>query len=40
MDANVVLLVCDAAAKYITGQVIPVGGGLSFGRYGIPVSYE
>ena len=36
--ANAVLLVCDSAAEYITGQVIAVDGGLSSGRYGIPVS--
>ena len=38
--ANVVLLVSDPAAEYMTGQVIPVDGGLSSGRYGIPVSDE
>ena len=38
--ANVVLLVCDPAAEYITGQVIPVDGGLSSGRYGISFSDE
>jgi NAD(P)-dependent dehydrogenase (short-subunit alcohol dehydrogenase family) len=38
--ANAVLLVCDSAAEYITGQVIAVDGGLSSGRYGIPVSDE
>jgi 3-oxoacyl-[acyl-carrier protein] reductase len=38
--ANVVLLVSDPAADYMTGQVIPVDGGLSSGRYGIPVSDE
>ena len=38
--ANVVLLVTDPAAEYITGQVIPVDGGLSSGRYGIPESDE
>ena len=36
--ANVVLLVCDPAAEYLTGQVIPVDGGMSSGRYGIPAS--
>lgn len=36
--ANVVLLVSDPAAEYMTGQVIPVDGGLSAGRYGIPTS--
>ena len=38
--ANVVLLVSDPAAEYMTGQVIPVDGGLSAGRYGIPVAGE
>jgi 3-oxoacyl-[acyl-carrier protein] reductase len=38
--ANIVLLVSDPAAEYMTGQVIPVDGGLSSGRYGIPVSDE
>ena len=38
--ANVVLLASDPAAEYMTGQVIPVDGGLSSGRYGIPVSDE
>ena len=38
--ANLVLLVSDPAAGYMTGQVIPVDGGLSSGRYGIPVSDE
>ncbi|UCE53011.1 MAG: SDR family oxidoreductase [Desulfobacterales bacterium] len=38
--ANVVLLVSDPKAEYMTGQVIPVDGGLSSGRYGIPVSGE
>jgi len=38
--ANLVLLVSDPAAEYMTGQVIPVDGGLSSGRYGIPVSDE
>ena len=36
--ANAVLLVSDPAAEYMTGQVIPVDGGLSAGRYGIPSS--
>jgi len=36
--ANVVLLVSDPTADYMTGQVIPVDGGLSAGRYGIPTS--
>lgn len=36
--AQAVLLVCDPAADYITGQVIPVDGGLSSGRFGIPTS--
>jgi len=38
--ANVVLLVSEPAAEYMTGQVIPVDGGLSSGRYGIPVADE
>jgi NAD(P)-dependent dehydrogenase (short-subunit alcohol dehydrogenase family) len=38
--ANVVLLVSEPAAEYMTGQVIPVDGGLSAGRYGIPVADE
>lgn len=38
--AKVVLLVSDPGAEYMTGQVIPVDGGLSSGRYGIPVSGE
>jgi 3-oxoacyl-[acyl-carrier protein] reductase len=38
--AGVVLLVSDPGAEYMTGQVIPVDGGLSSGRYGIPASDE
>ncbi|MBW2412028.1 MAG: SDR family oxidoreductase [Deltaproteobacteria bacterium] len=38
--ANVVLLASDPAVEYITGQVIAVDGGLSSGRYGIPVADE
>lgn len=38
--ASIVLLVSDPAAEYMTGQVIPVDGGLSSGRYGVPVSSE
>lgn len=38
--AHVVLLVSDPGAEYMTGQVIPVDGGLSAGRYGIPVADE
>jgi NAD(P)-dependent dehydrogenase (short-subunit alcohol dehydrogenase family) len=38
--ASVVLLASDPAAEYMTGQVIPVDGGLSAGRYGIPVADE
>ena len=38
--ANVVLLASDPAVEYMTGQVIPVDGGLSSGRYGIPVADE
>jgi 3-oxoacyl-[acyl-carrier protein] reductase len=38
--ANVVLLASDPGADYMTGQVIPVDGGLSAGRYGIPVADE
>jgi 3-oxoacyl-[acyl-carrier protein] reductase len=38
--ANVVLLASEPAAEYVTGQVIPVDGGLSSGRYGIPVADE
>jgi len=36
--AKIVLLVSDPAAEYMTGQVIPVDGGLSSGRFGIPTS--
>jgi 3-oxoacyl-[acyl-carrier protein] reductase len=36
--AAVVMLVSDRSAAYLTGQVIPVDGGLSSGRFGIPSS--
>lgn len=36
--AKIVLLVSDPTAEYMTGQVIPVDGGLSSGRFGIPTS--
>ena len=35
--ANVVLMLCTLQAEYVTGAVVGVDGGLSLGRYGIPV---
>ena len=35
--ANVVLMLCTPQAEYVTGAVVGVDGGLSLGRYGIPV---
>jgi len=36
--AAAVLALCEPALEYVTGQVLPVDGGLSAGRYGIPRS--
>jgi len=36
--ANAVLMMCSPQADYMTGAVVSVDGGLSVGRYGIPVS--
>jgi 3-oxoacyl-[acyl-carrier protein] reductase len=36
--ANAVLMLCSAETAYVTGAVLSVDGGLSAGRYGIPVS--
>jgi NAD(P)-dependent dehydrogenase (short-subunit alcohol dehydrogenase family) len=36
--AAAVLLVADPAMAYLTGQDLRVDGGLSAGRYGIPMS--
>jgi NAD(P)-dependent dehydrogenase (short-subunit alcohol dehydrogenase family) len=36
--ANAVLMLCSPQADYMTGAVVSVDGGLSVGRYGIPVS--
>ena len=33
-----VLMLCSPYADYVTGAVLGVDGGLSVGRYGIPVS--
>jgi NAD(P)-dependent dehydrogenase (short-subunit alcohol dehydrogenase family) len=34
--AAAVVALCDPGLDYVTGQVLPVDGGLSAGRYGIP----
>ncbi len=36
--ANAILMLCSPQADYMTGAVVSVDGGLSVGRYGIPVS--
>lgn len=36
--AAVVLLAADPTAGYMTGQVLPVDGGLTAGRFGLPTS--
>ena len=36
--AAAVLALCDPNLEYVTGQVLPVDGGLSAGRFGIPQS--
>jgi NAD(P)-dependent dehydrogenase (short-subunit alcohol dehydrogenase family) len=36
--AHVVLMLCSPQAEYVTGAVVGVDGGLSLGRYGIPIS--
>ncbi|MGD0804261.1 MAG: SDR family oxidoreductase [Candidatus Bathyarchaeia archaeon] len=36
--ANAILMLCSPEAEFITGTVLSVDGGLSVGRYGIPVS--
>jgi NAD(P)-dependent dehydrogenase (short-subunit alcohol dehydrogenase family) len=36
--ANAILMLCSPEAEFITGTVLSVDGGLSAGRYGIPVS--
>jgi 3-oxoacyl-[acyl-carrier protein] reductase len=36
--AHMVLMLCSPQAEYVTGAVVGVDGGLSVGRYGIPVS--
>ena len=36
--ANAILMLCSPQADYMTGVVLSVDGGLSVGRYGIPVS--
>jgi len=36
--ANVILMLCSERAEYMTGAVVSVDGGLSLGRYGIPIS--
>jgi NAD(P)-dependent dehydrogenase (short-subunit alcohol dehydrogenase family) len=36
--ANAILMLCSPQADFITGTVISVDGGISTGRYGIPVS--
>lgn len=36
--ANAILMLCSPQADYMTGAVLSVDGGLSAGRYGIPVS--
>ncbi len=36
--ANAILMLCSPQADFITGTVLSVDGGISTGRYGIPVS--
>jgi NAD(P)-dependent dehydrogenase (short-subunit alcohol dehydrogenase family) len=36
--ANAILMLCSPEAEFVTGTVLSVDGGLSAGRYGIPVS--
>src|SRR4030042_352429 len=36
--AHAILMLCSPQADYMTGAVVSVDGGLSVGRYGIPVS--
>jgi len=36
--ANAILILCSPEAEFITGAVLSVDGGLSVGRYGIPMS--
>ena len=36
--ANVILMLCSPQADFMTGAVVSIDGGLSVGRYGIPVS--
>jgi len=36
--ANAILMLCSPQADYMTGAVVSVDGGLSVGRYGIPIS--
>ncbi len=36
--ANAILMLCSPQADFITGAVLSVDGGISTGRYGIPVS--
>lgn len=36
--ANAILMLCSPQADYMTGVVVSVDGGLSVGRYGIPIS--
>jgi NAD(P)-dependent dehydrogenase (short-subunit alcohol dehydrogenase family) len=36
--ANAILMLCSPQSDFITGAVLSVDGGISTGRYGIPVS--
>ena len=36
--ANAIMMLCSPDADYLTGSVLSVDGGLSVGRYGIPIS--
>lgn len=38
--AAAVLALADPSLAYVTGQILPVDGGLSAGRYGIPISAD